>query len=573
MKPGYLSIGEPPAPSDSSLTAWAGGAGHGTPSRCKVALVAGSGPHFTDELSGLLRRRLRIAAGITLVASAVFLIRHLFVPSPFTAEDEQAAHILLAMQALLVAVLTVVSAMLWSRMGLSLRALRSMELCLFGTMAVFFCYLQYVQFHQGHVLSWAAEGHVAKEGVRALATSSNSLRWFVLIVLYGTFIPNTWRRCATIVGLLALTPIVLTFAICFRCAVMGDHTAPAMFDMTVILSMAAAIAIFGSYKISALEREAYVARKLGQYQLLRRLGGGGMGEVYLAEHMLLRRSCAIKLIRPDQAGDPVNLSRFEREVKSMATLTHWNTVEIYDYGHAEDGTFYYVMEYLPGMTLQDLVDRHGPLPPARAVHFLRQICAGLEEAHAIGLIHRDIKPRNVIACRRGGVTDVAKLLDFGLVQSVGLDKDSKLTIQGTILGSPPYISPEQALGKDRIDARTDIYSVGALAYFLLTGQPPFPRDTAMEMLVAHVHEKVTPPLELRPELPHDLQAVVLRCLEKTPENRYQDIDSLDRALAECGCGGEWDRDQAAQWWKERAESTSAAEQVLVGTEKWQATPD
>jgi serine/threonine-protein kinase len=156
---------------------------------------------------------------------------------------------------------------------------------------------------------------------------------------------------------------------------MGQHTGPALFRMTVVMSMGAAIAIFGSYKIAELQQEAYAARKLGQYQLHRRLGSGGMGEVYLGEHILLRRDCAIKLIRPDQAGDPTNLSRFEREVQAMATLTHWNTVEIFDYGHADDGTFYYVMEYLPGMTLQELVERHGPLPAGRAVHFLRQMCA------------------------------------------------------------------------------------------------------------------------------------------------------------------------------------------------------
>jgi len=568
MKPGYLTFGDAPDGPEQSATARVdsaparGASAHGAASRCKVALVAGSGPHFTDELSCLLRRRLRVAGLIALTATAVFLVRRLLVPRAYPVDDEQTARIAQALHAALVAVLTLVSTLLWSRLPLSMRALRLLELCVFGGMAVFFSYLQYVMFHNGHVLGWADPKY--EENVRGLATASNSLRWFVLIVLYGTFIPNTWRRCATIVGILALTPLVLTFTTCFWCEVMGKHTGPAMFEMTVILSMAAAIAIFGSYKISALEKEAYTARKLGQYQLLRRLGGGGMGEVYLGEHMLLRRSCAIKLIRPDQAGDPVNLSRFEREVKAMATLTHWNTVEIYDYGHTEDGTFYYVMEYLPGMTLQELVDRHGPLPPARAVHFLRQICAGLHEAHAIGLIHRDIKPRNVIACQRGGVYDVAKLLDFGLVQSVGLDSDSKLTIQGTILGSPPYISPEQALGKDRIDPRTDIYSLGALAYFLLTGQPPFPRDTAMEMLVAHVHEKVTPLAELRPELPHDLQEIVMRCLQKSATERFQDIDSLDRALAECRCAGDWDRDRAADWWKER-EEVDSVEQVLVGT--------
>ena len=175
-------------------------------------------------------------------------------------------------------------------------------------------------------------------------------------------------------------------------------------------------------------------------------------------------------------------------------------VEIYDYGHAADGTFYYVMEYLPGLSLQELVDRHGPLPPGRVIHFLRQLCAALQEAHGIGLIHRDIKPSNVIACRRGGVYDVAKLLDFGLVVHnallSGQDDSDKLTIQGTILGSPPFISPEQALGKNQVDSRTDIYSLGGLGYFLLTGQPPFVRQTAMALLVAHVHEAVTPPREL-----------------------------------------------------------------------------
>jgi serine/threonine-protein kinase len=222
------------------------------------------------------------------------------------------------------------------------------------------------------------------------------------------------------------------------------------------------------------------------------------------------------------------------------------------------------MEYLPGMTLQELVERHGPLPPGRAVHFLRQICAALQEAHAVGLIHRDIKPRNIIACRRGGVHDVAKLLDFGLVQDIGLGKEAgKLTVQGTILGSPPFMSPEQALGKGNIDTRTDIYSLGSLAYFLLTGQPPFSRDSAMEMLVAHVHEPPAPLTDLRPELPLDLQDVILRCLNKDPDQRFQDVDSLDRALADCACADQWDRDRAAEWWKNREEMPTETPQELA----------
>ncbi len=290
-----------------------------------------------------------------------------------------------------------------------------------------------------------------------------------------------------------------------------------------------------------------------------------MGEVYLGEHMLLRRDCAIKLIRPDQAGDPTTLSRFEREVQAMATLTHWNTVEIYDYGHEADGTFYCVMEYLPGLSLQELVDRYGPLTPGRAIHFLRQLCAALNEAHGIGLIHRDIKPSNVIACTRGAVHDVAKLLDFGLVvQSVNLQSkgdSNNLTIHGTILGSPPFISPEQATGKNQVDRRTDIYSLGGLAFFLLTGQPPFVRDSAMELLVAHIHEPVMPLRELRPEVPHDLEEIVVKCLSKDPDDRFPDAASLDKALAACAAADDWSPEQAAEWWADRREDVDKMAQV------------
>jgi serine/threonine-protein kinase len=259
------------------------------------------------------------------------------------------------------------------------------------------------------------------------------------------------------------------------------------------------------------------------------------------------------LIHPESAGDAAVLRRFEREVRATARLTHPNTVEIYDYGHAEDGTFYYVMEYLPGQNLESLVGRFGPLPAARAIHFLRQVCGALREAHGIGLLHRDVKPSNVLACERGGVYDVAKLLDFGLVQGPAFDKDAdRLTVQGTILGSPPYMSPEQAAGKENLDARSDIYGFGGVAYFLLTGQPPFVRDTAMAMLLAHAYEPVVPPRDVNPAVPADLQAVVLRCLRKKPEERYPDAQSLERALAACQDAGRWTEEQAQAWWKAHA---------------------
>jgi serine/threonine-protein kinase len=539
----YVQAGTPLVDSQTT-TAFDPAGGRHAPRPC-MALVPGSGPHLTDEVNELLRRRLRVAGLIGLAGFGIFFVRHLFFPA-----DGETLGLGMALQAIVVAVLTLACAVLWSRIPLCGPRLRAIETVMFGTMAAFFAYLQFNLFANGDLLRHAAPDH--ETDVTTLAISSNTLRWFMLIVLYGTFIPNTWQRCAAVVGGLALTPLVLMFVTCFPCAVMGKFTWVSLWDMTVVLSLGAAIGIFGSYRISALQQQAYQARKLGQYQLHRKLGAGGMGEVYLGEHTLLRRSCAIKLIRPDQAGDPTHLHRFEREVQAMATLTHWNSVEVYDYGHADDGTFYYVMEYLPGLSLQELVEKHGPLPAERAVHFLRQICAALKEAHAIGLIHRDIKPSNVIACQRGGVADVAKLLDFGLVHDISVGHaNDHLTMQGAILGSPPYISPEQARGRGAVDARSDIYSLGGLAYFLVTGRPPFVRDTPMELLAAHLHEAPTPPRQLRPELPQELEDVILMCLRKQPDDRFPDVFALDRVLAQLDCAETWDADRASGWWKDR----------------------
>ncbi|NLF09776.1 MAG: serine/threonine protein kinase, partial [Pirellulaceae bacterium] len=233
---------------------------------------------------------------------------------------------------------------------------------------------------------------------------------------------------------------------------------------------------------------------------------------------------------------------------------HWNTVEIFDYGCTADGTFYYVMEYLPGMSLNDLVDRCGPLPPGRAIYLLRQACEALAEAHAVGLIHRDIKPGNIFVAQRGGVHDVAKLLDFGLVKPILEEEPLHLTAEGAITGSPLFISPEQALGELRPDGRSDIYSLGAVAYFMLTGLPPFAGDRAIKVIFAHAHDPVVPPTEHNPNIPDDLEAVVLRCLEKNPADRFQNAMEMAEALAGCRSADGWDRRQAAQWWSEREQA-------------------
>jgi eukaryotic-like serine/threonine-protein kinase len=285
---------------------------------------------------------------------------------------------------------------------------------------------------------------------------------------------------------------------------------------------------------------------LGQYVLKEKLGSGGMGEVYRAEHVLLRRPCALKLIRPERTGDPKNLRRFEREVQVTATLTHPNTVQIFDYGHTEDGTFYYVMEYLPGPNLEQLVKERGPLPPERIVHLLRQVCGALREAHAAGLIHRDLKPSNIMVCDRGGVHDVAKLLDFGIVDAPDTGPAGELTAQGQLLGTPLFMSAEQAAAMPDLDARSDLYSLGATAYFMLTGKAPFERGTTNLVIAAHLRDPVTPPHHLRADIPADLSAVIKRCLEKDPNQRYQDAASLEKALAGCECAGGWSEERAVE---------------------------
>jgi serine/threonine-protein kinase len=453
-----------------------------------------------------------------------------------------------------IAVMATALGILWLRRPLSRLQLRTIELIFFSSIAAFFAWLQVDTYHDGALLRAIAPGH--EPLVFRLVGVTAVLRWFLLMVLYGTFFPNTAQRCAAVVGGLAVLPLVLMIV----GSQLDKATAPYVFsslpETIIILGIGAAIAVFGSHKMRELYKQAHEAERIGQYRLKEVLGFGGMGTVYLAEHVLLRRPCAIKLIRPDQAGDPKTLLRFEREVRATATLTHWNTIEVFDYGHTEDGTFYYVMEYLPGMNLDDMVERHGPLSPGRVVYLLRQVCQALREAHAIGLIHRDIKPGNIFACERGRMYDVAKLLDFGLVKTLGWQDDSsKLTRDGVFAGSPAFMSPEQAAGHEQLDARSDIYNLGAVAYFLLTGTLPFDRSSTLQMLHAHAYETLSPAPEFNDKVPADLQAVILRSLEKKPDRRYQDVASLEKELATCGCNVQWNMEMAEAWWQEHGNGT------------------
>ncbi|MBM4077854.1 MAG: serine/threonine protein kinase, partial [Planctomycetes bacterium] len=240
---------------------------------------------------------------------------------------------------------------------------------------------------------------------------------------------------------------------------------------------------------------------------------------------------------------------------STAKLSHWNTIEIFDYGHTEDGTFYYVMEYMRGLNLADLVKRYGPLPPSRAIHFLTQTCWALQEAHNLGLIHRDLKPANIFAAKRGGVFDVTKLFDFGLVTH-SHDADSANATHdpheaSPFAGSPLYMSPEQAAGK-KLDGRTDVYSLGGVGYFLVTGRPPFERKTTWSLMQAHAKDTPDRPSTWNPSLPKELEDVLMKCLSKNPDDRYSSPSDLAHALAACKTIGKWGYEEATQWWTEHA---------------------
>jgi serine/threonine-protein kinase len=499
--------------------------------------AAGAGPEPAGELQALLRTRLRF---ISLVVFAIYA----YVLSVFLREIDATLRYWIYTPPYFLACFTsaALAAILWRKRPLSMWALRAIELTLFGlVLAQLAIELVIDLLLTPQFVGVAPWANTAAESGHYMWLYGNyaSVPYVLLIVGYGTLIPSTWRRCGLVVGVMAATPLTISLAACiWTVAAPGAFLLTHGVAMGINLSIAVGIAVYGTRRIELLRRQAVAARKLGQYHLKQLLGRGGMGEVYLAEHVLLKQPCAIKLIRPERAGDSATLRRFEREVRATARLRHWNTVRIFDYGRAADGTFYYVMEYLAGATLEQLVKQHGPLPPGRAVHVLRQACLALREAHALGLVHRDIKPANFILCELGGVADVVKVLDFGLVKAVGLDgQQETLTQEGVIAGTPAYMAPEQAAGAVQLDGRADIYSLGAVAYFLLTGQPPFQRDRAVQLLVAHIHEPVRPMTELRPEVPADLQAVVLRCLEKDPGRRFADAGGLLDALAGCACAG------------------------------------
>jgi serine/threonine-protein kinase len=381
----------------------------------------------------------------------------------------------------------------------------------------------------------------------------------LFLLIHAGMIPMTKRRTAVVHGIAGLVVGAFLVLYVVKYPWLAAGMRPLWFEL-MWLGFFVAASIYLSGVIWGLREQVHDALQIGQYRLEEKLGEGGMGMVYRASHAMLRRDTAIKLLPPDKGGEE-SITRFEREVRITAQLTHPNTVSIYDYGRTPDGIFYYAMELLDGVDLEKMVALDGPQPPARVVHILRQVCGALTEAHAHGLIHRDIKPANIILCERGGVRDVAKVVDFGLVKAVAAPdpEQAKLTGINQITGTPHYIAPEAITDPDSVDARSDIYALGATAFFLLTGEEVFRGKGIVEVCSQHLHKEPDSPSQRRGEPVGDaLEAAIMQCLSKAPEDRPPSATALAQLLAD-GSGLEaWGPEDAAKWWSEHKNDVADA---------------
>ena len=314
-----------------------------------------------------------------------------------------------------------------------------------------------------------------------------------------------------------------------------------LFSGLVLFAVTLLLFSFVWLKLRRRVREVELeAKRLGQYTLTRKIGEGGMGAVYEAKHALLQRPTAIKLLLPGKAKEK-SILKFEREVQLTSQLTHPNTIQIYDFGRTSDGIFYYAMEYINGINLKQMVTTFGGQPPGRVIHIIKQICASLLEAHLSGLIHRDIKPANIIVSNRGGMVDVVKVLDFGIVKDRKTSgNNSQLTHEDMVSGTPAYISPESIKEPDKVDSRSDIYSLGATSYYLLSGKDVFEGLSPMDILRKHMNKiPLRPSKRMKQSYPQDLEEVIMKCLEKNPENRFSDTKQLNDQLNLCVDNNSW----------------------------------
>jgi tRNA A-37 threonylcarbamoyl transferase component Bud32 len=406
------------------------------------------------------------------------------------------------------------------------------------------------------VLTSAAAGQLFHWDVMPRTTSvMPTISWLgALVLVFAAILPSTPVKIL-IAGLISVSMNPIGMLVAKARGTWDFGSSINVLSMHYQDYLLVGVAVVISSVVTGLGQKIARAREMGSYQLGELLGRGGMGEVFKATHRMLARPAAVKLIRPAMIGDGsesaarVAATRFRREATAAANLRSPHTVELYDFGVTEDGTLYFAMELLEGLTLEALVQQTGPLPASRVIHVLRQVCESLEEAHRSGLVHRDIKPANIHIGRLGLQHDFVKVLDFGLVKSaIEVDATQSLaTGLGVAAGTPAYMAPEMALGQT-LDGRADLYSLGCVAYYLITGQIVFEADNGLQMLMKRLNQDPLPP-SARTELPvpADLERVVLACLARLPDDRPQSAAELNRALAAVP-GELWGEEQAMQWW-------------------------
>ncbi|MBX3197843.1 MAG: serine/threonine protein kinase [Labilithrix sp.] len=382
---------------------------------------------------------------------------------------------------------------------------------------------------------------VATAGTAAVALSTvpqvvtvdaTAVAFFVLCFVVRAAIVPSKPWIATAVAAVSAIPFLFGLAVMYRRA--GAGVVPDANEATLAALRSMVAGIGGVYLVArtiyGLRTAVEKAVRLGQYVVHEKIGEGGMGVVYRASHAMLRRPTAIKVIPSDHASESAT-ARFEREVMTTSRLTHPNTIVIYDFGRTLGGVFYYAMELLDGEDLGRLIEREGPQSVHRTRRILRQISSALAEAHEAGLVHRDVKPQNVMLCTRGGIRDFVKVLDFGLVKDVAAASDVKITSERAITGTPLYMAPESILSPETVGPTADTYAVGCVGYFLLTGRTPFEGDNLVEVCAGHVHKVPEPPSTYAAEVTPELDRLILRCLEKRPDARPTTRE-LEAALAD-----------------------------------------
>ena len=510
--------------------------------------MPGPGTLVNTLTESLLRRRLLslslvfLATGV-LWSSANLLNQRAFLP---------------IIQIPLLLAIGCMALLLFSKKPLSLTPLRALELFLFGSAAAYMGLQDFAFIDQNAALG--DSGMVLSGLLRTVS------HYVLLVIVYGMYIPNTWQRAVWVISPLAAAPVAATLFLWVSYPEIAETMALThsgdFVDAGVLLIFGATVAIGGTQIVGHYQRGQVKTAEMGFYRLRERIGVGGMGEVWLAEHDKLVRPAVIKLIRPERLKEggkeaQRTVRRFEKEAQATAELRSPHTVEIYDFGVTYDQTFYYVMEYLNGIDLDTLVKKHGPVPPQRTNYLLQQACESLGQAHNHHLIHRDVKPANIFLCRMGLSYDFIKVLDFGLVktQTNGVsrpqgDMSSELTMEGMTTGTPAFMAPELAVGQDNVDVRSDIYALGCVGYWLLTGELVFQRENPIAMIVDHVNATPVPPSQrTENDVPEELDRIILKCLEKDPAQRFQTAMELAEALSACYRPRDWSRDHAESWWK------------------------